>query len=100
MLRVAERSGFGVGGVLLVADVGAAQDAEAFGVGGHDAVLDSVVHHLDEVSGAVRAAVEITRFGGALQRFAPRGAGNLAAAGRQGTEDGVEMLHWLRLAPD
>ena len=31
---------------------------EALGVRGHQAVLDAVVHHLDEVAGAARAAVQ------------------------------------------
>ena len=33
-----------------------AQDVEAFGVGLHQAVLDAVMHHLDEVPGAAGPA--------------------------------------------
>ena len=43
-------------------------------VGGHDPVLDAVVDHLDEVSGAVGAAMQITQFGGAVELLAARRA--------------------------
>ena len=35
------------------------QDVEALGKGGHDPVLDAVVHHLDEVARTRRSAVQI-----------------------------------------
>ena len=35
------------------------QQIESFGVGGHEAVLDAVVHHLHEVAGAARAAMQV-----------------------------------------
>ena len=47
---------------LLLAGVGVAQDVEAFRVGGHHAVLDAVVDHLDEVARAARTAVQIALF--------------------------------------
>ena len=71
----------------LLADVGVAQDAESLGVGGHEAVLDAVVHHLDEMAGAVGPAVQIALFGGAADLFAARGAGDIAHAGSQRLED-------------
>ena len=37
----------------------AAQDVEAFGIGLHQAVLDAVVDHLDEMAGAARAAMHV-----------------------------------------
>jgi hypothetical protein len=49
----------GAGLRFLRADVGMLEDVETFGVGGHQAVLDAVVDHFDEVSGAGRAAVQI-----------------------------------------
>src|SRR5215471_21144375 len=36
--------------VLLFTDVGSTQHAEPLGVGGHDAILDAVVNHFDEVA--------------------------------------------------
>ena len=59
MLRVAQRCCLGIDLVLLLADIGVAQDAQSLGVGGHDPVFDAIVNHLDEVAGAVGAAVQI-----------------------------------------
>jgi hypothetical protein len=50
---MAQRRRFCIGcALLLLTDVGVSQDVEAFGVRRHEAVLDAVVHHLDEVAGA------------------------------------------------
>src|SRR5262249_29399442 len=59
VLGLSQRRRLGIDLVTPLADVGGAQDAEPFRVGGHDPVLDPVVDHLDEVSGAIRPAVEI-----------------------------------------
>src|SRR5262249_17896655 len=83
-----------------LADIGSAQDADAFGVSGHDPVLDPVVDHLDEVSGAVRPAVKIPALGGAVDLLASRSAGDGAGAGRQPGEDRIETLDHFRLASD
>src|SRR6188508_3054389 len=53
------RRSFGVDACGARAGVRLAQQVEAFGIGGHEAVLDAVVHHLDEVAGAALAAVQI-----------------------------------------
>ena len=66
------------------------EDVEAFGVGGHEAVFDAVVDHLDEVAGAVGSAVEVAVFGGAAELLAAGGARSYADAGGEGFEDGVE----------
>src|SRR5438046_2792283 len=55
-----------------LADVGAAQDGQALGVGGHEAVLDAVVDHLDEVAGAVGPAVQVAALRGAAGLLPPR----------------------------
>src|SRR6266436_307750 len=49
---IAQRRGFRVGFVMLLADVGVLEDVEAFGVGGHQAIFDSVVNHFDEMASA------------------------------------------------
>ena len=49
---------------------GVAQDVEAFGVRLHQAVLDAVVDHLDEVAGAGRTAMQVATRGGARLAFA------------------------------
>ena len=48
----------------------ACQDVQALGVGRHEAVLDAVVHHFDEVAGAVGPAVQIAVFGRAADLLA------------------------------
>ena len=45
------------------AGVGVLEDVQALGVGGHEPVLDAVVDHLDEVPGAVGAAVQVAVLG-------------------------------------
>src|SRR5262249_57032726 len=62
-------------------------------IGGHDAVLDSVVDHLDEVTGAVRTAVQVAEFGGAADLLASRRTRDVTRAGRQRLEDRIEVAH-------
>src|SRR5262245_43487309 len=93
MFRVAQRCRLGIDLPLLLADVGGSQDTEPLSVGGHDAVLDPVMNHLDEVAGAIGAAMQVTLFGGAVGLLAARGARYLVAyAGSQPGEDWIEML--------
>ena len=77
--------------------VGVAQDVEAFGVGLHHAVLDAVVHHLDEMAGAARAGVEIALLDPRVAAFAAGRQRDRPAAGRERLEDRVEAVE--RLAP-
>jgi hypothetical protein len=69
----------------------ALEDVEPFGKGGHHAVFDAVVDHLDEVARTGRAGVDIALFrarigvGGAVG-----GALDRAEARRQGIEDGID----------
>src|SRR4029077_19136845 len=100
MLRVAQRGGFGVDGVVLLADVGGPNDAESFGVGGHDAVLDAIVNHLDEVAAAIGAAVQVALFRGATDFFTAGGAGDIANPGSEAGEKGIEMFDHLFSAAD
>ena len=76
--------------MLLLAHVGVAQDAEALSVGGHEAVLDAVVHHLDEVAGAIGTAVQVTLLGSAVKVLAPGRARCVTRARRQRREDWIE----------
>ena len=82
MLGVAQRRGFGIDGPLLLAGVGVMEDVQPLRVGGHDAVLDAVVDHLDEVAGAARPAVQVAVFGGAAAFSRPgvRGAASIPGA--------------------
>src|SRR5262245_41327590 len=93
MLRVAQRRRFGIDLMLLLAHVGGSQDAQTLGVGGHDAVFDAVMNHLDEVARAVWAAMQIALLGCAAGLLASRGARYLVAHARsQPAEDWIEML--------
>ena len=100
VLGVAQRRRFRVDLVESLADVGAAQDAQALGVGGHDAVFDAVVDHLDEVPGPRWPAVQVALLGGAADLLASRRARDVADAGRQRLEDRIEVLDRLIGAAD
>src|SRR5262249_49084804 len=86
--------------MLLLADIRRAQYRQALGISGHDPVFDTVVHHLDEMAAAVRAAVQIALLGGAIQLFATRSAGNIADSRSEGRENRIEMLDDILLAAD
>src|ERR1700722_15789361 len=69
------------------------ENIQSPGVRGHHAVFDAVVHHLDEVAGAGRAAVEIAFFGGRGGSFVASGGGvDGAASGGQSLEGGIEIF--------
>ena len=83
VLGVPQRRRLGVDGALRVADIGVVEDVEPLGVGGHDAVLDAVVDHLDEVPRAVRPAVQVALLGRARARFPrPASSGRRPCRGR------------------
>src|SRR5436309_4994860 len=90
MLGVTQGRCLGVDRMLLLAHVGVAQDAEALSVGGHEAVLNAVVHHLDEVAGAIGTAVQVTLLGSAVKVLAPGRARCVTRARRQRREDWIE----------
>src|SRR5215471_9145259 len=75
--------------------VGMLQDVESLGVGGHQSILDSVVHHLDEVAGSRWPAMQVALFGGSRDFLASRCSGNVAASRGERLEDRIEMLHDL-----
>ena len=82
-LGFAQRRGLGVDGALALADVGVAEDVEPLGVRGHDAVLDAVVDHLDEVAGAAAArsaGSRARRVAGSPSRPGVRGAASTDGA--------------------
>src|SRR6202040_999331 len=72
------------------------ENVEALRVGLHHAVLDSVVNHLDEMSSAGGAAMNVTFFRStcrcARHFLASRSAGNVAASRSQGFENGIKAL--------
>src|SRR6185437_5365648 len=67
----------------------------------HEAVLNSVVHHFDKVTGTIRPAVKITLLSGTADLFAPRRARNVFAdSGSQAGENRIEVLDYGVLAPN
>ena len=101
MLRVAQWRRFGIDLMFLLANVGGSQDTQAFGVGGHDPVLNAVMNHLDEVTRAVWPAMQITLLGGTAGLLTSWGARYLVAHARsQARKDWVEVLDHSVLATD
>ncbi len=92
---------FGVRRVRLLANVRCAQDIEALGIRRHQSVLDTVVDHLDKMTGAALPAVEIAVLGGARGGvLSSRGARDIAETGSEGLEDRIQPLHGLVRAAD
>src|SRR5207247_181211 len=83
----AQGRGLGVSLALAQAGVGVPEDAQALGVGGHQAVLDAVMDHLDEAAGAVGAAVQVAALGGAGRAGTARRARRGLHSRRQARED-------------
>src|SRR6185437_13569699 len=54
--------------------------------------------HLDEVTGAVRTAVQVSLLGSAVQLLAAGGAWYIAFARSQHGKNGIKVLHYFLLA--
>src|ERR1700688_3516314 len=78
---------------MLLADVGVLQNVESLGVGGHQAVFDAVVDHLDEMAGTRWTTVKVTLFGRAPHFLAARSSRSITTAGSERFEDGIETLY-------
>ena len=74
------------------------EDVQPLSIGGHQAILDSVVHHLDEVAGAVRPTVQVALLGRAAELLAPIRPRRGLDAGRQCGKDWVEMADYVIIA--
>ena len=97
---MAQRRRFGVRRLCLQSDIGVLDDVQPFGIGRHQPVLDAVMHHLREMSGAVLPAVQVALLGGARIARRTRRARRRVDPGSQRFEDRVEPLHHVRLAAD
>ena len=95
---IAERRGLGIRLAMGFSGVGVLKNVEPFRVGGHQAVFDAVVHHLHEMSGPGRAAVEIALFSSSANFFASRSAIGVSAAGGQRFEDRIKEFDNVRFA--
>src|SRR5260370_998893 len=92
--------GFRIGDTGVLAGVGRLENRQPRGVGRHQAVFDAVMHHLDEMAGAIRPAMQIALLGRSAGLFASRRARDVAGARREGGEDRVETLHHCGFAAD
>src|SRR5262249_7023763 len=66
-----------------------------FGVGGHHAVFDAVVHHFDEMPRAARSAMQIALLCCAANFLAARREWNISNAGAQRLENRVESANGI-----
>src|SRR2546430_5050918 len=99
VLRIAQWSGFGIYfAVSALSNVRSAQDSQPLRVCRHNSVLHSVVHHLDEMAGAVWAAVQIALLGGAIDLLPANSPRNIAHSGSERGKDWIEPLDDLGLA--
>src|SRR5690348_11885697 len=98
MFRVAKRRRLGIDRAVLLSNVGIAKHSQSLGISRHHTVLDTVVNHLDEVSGAVWPAVQVAQLGCAVEFLPSRGSRDVSSTGRQPLENWIEMFDHLLLA--
>src|ERR1043166_26946 len=98
MLRLAQRCRLGLDFAFPRARVSRFQNADAFGICGHDSVLDPVMDHLHEMAGAVRPAMQVTLFGSAAKLVAAGSARHLPRPRREGGKNRIEPLNYLCVA--
>src|SRR5947199_10770905 len=68
------------------------QDVQALSVSGHDAVLNTIVDHFDEVTRTIGSTAKVPLFGSSPHLFSPSSACCCIDTRSQGREDRVEML--------
>src|SRR5262249_31694731 len=66
----------------------------------HDSVFDAVVYHLNEVTRAVRSAVQVSLLCSTAGFLASRRSWNIARTRRQDCEYRIKMLDYSGLAAD
>src|SRR5205814_5714251 len=99
VLGIAQWRSFRVGRfACLFAGISLTQNRDSLRVCRHDAILDSVVHHLDEMTTAVWAAVQVALLGRTVDLLPAGGARNIANSRSEGAEDRIEPLDDLGLA--
>src|SRR5258708_31992419 len=100
ILRIAERRCLCIDFASSASRVGVLEDVESLRIGGHQGILDAVVHHFHEVPGARWAAMQVALFRGSRDFLPARCARNITAPRRKRLEDWIEMLDDLLLATD
>src|SRR5688572_3121825 len=76
------------------------QDIESFSIRGHQSILDAVMDHLNEVTGAGLTAIQVAFRRGARARIPSRRGLDAAAAGSERLEDRIEVSDDVLLAAD
>src|SRR6476661_9064856 len=100
MFGIAQRGRLGINFALHLAGARGFQNTEAFGVSGHDPVFNTVVNHLDEMPGAIGAAMQIALFGCAAEFLAARCSRDVANPRSQRSENRIQALNDVWLAAD
>src|SRR4051794_22611864 len=81
-------------------DIGVLENVKTLGIGLHQAVLDAVMDHLDEVTGADRTCMDIALLDPRVTSVAAIGPWNIADTRRQCLEDRVEPVDDFLVAAD
>src|SRR5581483_2655819 len=80
--------------------IGIPQNVKTLGIGLHQAIFDTVMDHLDEVSGADGTGMKITLFDARIAAFSPFGARDIADPWRKRGKDQIEAFDHLLVASD
>src|SRR5206468_6722869 len=97
MFGIAQRRRFGINSGLLLTDVSGPENAQSFRICGHEPILDSVMHHFDEVSRAAWTAMQITLFCSAAGLLPARRTSGGADTGSECGKDRAEVLNHSRV---
>src|SRR5258708_20074257 len=100
VLRIAERRCLCIDFASSASSISVLEDVESLRIGGHQGVLDAVVHHFHEVPRARWAAMQVALLRGSRDFLSARCARNITAPRRKRFENWIEMLDDLFLAAD
>src|SRR6266851_1198913 len=93
MFRITQRRSLSVDLSHMLADIGSFQHTKPLCVSRHHPVLNPVMHHLDEVSAAIPATVQIALLCGPTNLLAPRSTRDISNPRSDSLEDGIKILH-------
>ena len=101
VLRIAsEGRSLGIHVTLTLPRVSAFQNADTFGVSGHDSGTRCRCGSFDEVTSAARSTVQVTLFRGATIFLTARSARYIANAGRKRDKDRIQTLDYFLFTAD
>ena len=91
MLRVLERCRLCISGHLVPADSSRFDDAQPFGIGSHEPILDAIVDHLDKVTRPRWPTVQPSLFGSRRLPCPTRASRGSLNTGSEGREDRLKQ---------